>query len=113
MRTWIAIRGKSRARRRLLLGVILFALVLIALSRFELRLVMHGPDSTAAAYVALASNPTPVLREWMSDTSAQSLDASEKRSFIPVTSLPARALTAWRVAPHRTATFCPISKAVP
>jgi hypothetical protein len=71
--------------------VILFALGVIALSYIELGLVARAPESTAADYVALASDLTRVFREGMHDTSAKDSDARDKRSLIPASSSTARA----------------------
>jgi hypothetical protein len=51
--------------------IIAFALGLIGLSSSEIWLLPRLPDSTAANYVSLASDLTPVLRKGANDTSAK------------------------------------------
>ena len=51
--------------------IIVFALGVIGLSSSEIWLLPRLPDSTAANYVSLTSDLTPVLRKGPHDTSAK------------------------------------------
>jgi len=63
--------------------VILFAVGIIALSYLELGLVVRVPDSTAADYIGLANDLTPILR---AGASPKGSDALDPRIVISVTS---------------------------
>jgi hypothetical protein len=63
-------RSERPAGQSLWRGVILFALGVIGLSSFEVWLVVRLPNWTGADYVSLTSDLTPVLRQEMSDMSA-------------------------------------------